>query len=311
MNVRVVFMGTPVFATAVLKTLIEEDYNVVAVVTQPDKPIGREQKMVPTPVKTLAETFDIPVLQPVKIKESIDEILAYQPDMIVTCAYGQMLPKRLLDAPSFGCINVHASLLPKYRGGAPIHKAVIEGETTTGISMMKMAVKMDAGPVFAQRKVRIGMDDTTEIVHDRLMECASICIKEDLMQVIQGQAVFNQQDESQVTFAYNITSADERIDFSKSGRMIYNQIRGLISWPVAHFIIDGKKCKIHQARFVEGVHNYLIPTFVKCVEDSMVLAVNDGWLYIQQLQLEGKKRTAATDFYHGIGKTWIGKEITI
>lgn len=311
MNIRVVFMGTPVFATAVLKTLIEENYDVVAVVTQPDKPIGRDQKMMPTPIKTLASAFGIPVLQPLKVKEAVDDILEFQPEMIVTCAYGQMLPKRLLETPPLGCINVHASLLPKYRGGAPIHKAVIDGEKKTGISLMKMAVKMDAGPVFAQREVLIGEDDTTEIVHDRLMDCASICIKEDLRQVFEGKADFREQDESQVTFAFNITSKDEEIDFSKSGRMIYNQIRGLIRWPVSHFIIDKKKCKIHQARFVEGKHSHKVPVFVGFDQDSMILAVNDGWIYIQQLQLEGKKKTAAADFYNGIGKTWIGKEVEV
>lgn len=311
MNIRVVFMGTPVFATAVLKALIEENYDVAAVVTQPDKPVGRDQRMMPTPIKTLASAFGIPVLQPLKVKDAVDEIMAFQPQMIITCAYGQMLPKRLLESPPLGCINVHASLLPKYRGGAPIHKAVIDGELKTGISLMKMAVKMDAGPVFAQREVLIGEDDTTEIVHDRLMDCASICIKEDLRQVFEGTADFREQDESQVTFAYNITSKDEKIDFSRSGRKIYNQIRGLISWPVSHFIIDKKKCKIHQARFVEGKHSHSVPVFVGFDQDSMVLAVNDGWIYIQQLQLEGKKKTAAADFYHGIGKTWIGKEVEV
>lgn len=311
MNIRVVFMGTPVFATAVLKALIEENYDVAAVVTQPDKPVGRDQRMMPTPIKTLASAFGIPVLQPLKVKDAVDEIMAFQPQMIITCAYGQMLPKRLLESPPLGCINVHASLLPKYRGGAPIHKAVIDGELKTGISLMKMAVKMDAGPVFAQREVLIGEDDTTEIVHDRLMDCASICIKEDLRQVFEGTADFREQDESQVTFAYNITSKDEKIDFSRSGRKIYNQIRGLISWPVSHFIIDKKKCKIHQARFVEGKHSHSVPVFVGFDQDSMVLAVNDGWIYIQQLQLEGKKKTAAADFYHGIGKTWIGKEVEL
>jgi methionyl-tRNA formyltransferase len=311
MNVRVVFMGTPVFATAVLRSLIEEGYNVVAVVTQPDKPVGRQQKTSFTPVKTMAVHLDIPVIQPIKIKDCVEEILSYQPDLIVTCAYGQMLPKRLLDAPVFGCINVHASLLPKYRGGAPIHKAVIDGELKTGISLMRMAVKMDAGPVFAQREVVIHPDDTTEIVHDRLMECASLCIKADLKKVINGQAEFVEQDERHVSFAYNITSEDERIDFDKDGRMIYNQIRGLISWPVGHFMIDGRKCKIHQARFVEGNHDYIKPTFIAIEQDALVISVNGGWIYILELQLEGKKKTHAVDFYHGLGKTWIGKEIDV
>jgi methionyl-tRNA formyltransferase len=311
MSARVIFMGTPVFATAVLQTLIDEGYNVAAVLTQPDKPVGRLQKMVPTPVKTLANSFGIKVLQPVKIKEAVDEILSFQPDLIVTCAYGQMLPKRLLDTPPLGCINVHASLLPKYRGGAPIHKAVIDGETKTGISMMKMAVKMDAGPVFAQREVPILPDDTTEIIHDRLMECAILCIKHDLRQVIEKRAVFIEQDESKVSFAYNITSEDEKIDFDKSGRMIYNQIRGLISWPTSHFVIDGKKCKIHQARFVEGNHDHKKPVFVGYDQQALVLAVNDGWIYIRELQLEGKNKTRAADFYNGIGKNWIGKEVDV
>ncbi|MDP2813831.1 MAG: methionyl-tRNA formyltransferase [Erysipelotrichaceae bacterium] len=311
MKVRVVFMGTPVFATAVLKSLIEEKYDVVAVVTQPDKPIGREQKMMLTPIKTLALSFDIPVLQPLKVKESVDEILAYRPDLIVTCAYGQMLPKRLLDTPRLGCINVHASLLPKYRGGAPIHKAVMDGELKTGISLMKMAVKMDAGPIFAQREVDIGLDDTTEVVHDCLMDCASFCIREDLPLVVDVKAIFVEQDESKVTFAYNIASHDEKIDFDKGGRMIYNQIRGLISWPVAHFIMEGKKCKIHQAHFVEGEHRYTVPTFTEYKDNAIILAVNDGWLHIKQLQLEGKKKSLSADFYNGIGKTWIGKEVDV
>jgi methionyl-tRNA formyltransferase len=311
MNVRVVFMGTPVFATAVLQSLIEKGYNVVAVVTQPDKPVGRQQKTPFTPVKTMAVQSDIPVIQPIKIKDCVEEILSFQPDLIVTCAYGQMLPKRLLDAPVFGCINVHASLLPKYRGGAPIHKAVMDGELKTGISLMRMAVKMDAGPVFAQREVAIHPDDTTEIVHDRLMECASLCIKKDLKKVIDGQAEFVEQNERYVSFAYNISSEDERIDFDKDGRMIYNQIRGLISWPVGHFMIDGRKCKIHQARFVEGNHDYIKPTFTAFDQDALVISVNGGWIYILELQLEGKKKTRAVDFYHGLGKTWIGKEIDV
>jgi methionyl-tRNA formyltransferase len=311
MSTKVIFMGTPVFATAVLRSLIEEGYNVIAVVTQPDKPVGRQQKMMQTPVKTLAISFGIPVLQPIKIKESAEKILSFQPDLIVTCAYGQMLPKSLLDTPELGCINVHASLLPKYRGGAPIHKAVISGDTKTGISMMKMAVKMDAGPVFSQREVPIHPDDTTETVHDRLMECASLCIKADLKKVIEKTAVYIEQDESKVSFAYNITSEDEKIDFDKSGQMIYNQIRGLISWPTGHFVIDGRKCKIHQARYVEGRHHYLKPTFVGFDQQALVLAVNDGWIYLLELQLEGKNKTLAIDFYNGIGKTWIGKEVDV
>ncbi len=309
MNIRVVFMGTPQFATAVLKSLIEENYQVVAVVTQPDKPTGRGQNLTSPPIKILAQSLGIPVLQPQKIKEHVDEILMYSPELIVTCAYGQMLPKALLDAPQFGCINVHASLLPKYRGGAPIHKAVIEGESKTGISLMKMAVKMDAGPVFAQREISIGSDDTTEIIHDRLMECAALCIREDLKKAVTNEAVYVVQDESQVSFAYNISAEDERIDFRQSGRAIYNQIRGLISWPVGHFIIEGKKCKIHQARFFEGKHDYRHPVFVGFQDEAMVLAVNDGWIHIMQLQIEGKKKVTAADFYHGIGKSWIGKEI--
>ncbi len=311
MGVRVIFMGTPVFATAVLKSLVEQNYDVVAVVTQPDKPIGRQQVLTPTPVKVLAQSMKIPVLQPLKIKECIDELRSFSADLIVTCAYGQMLPQRLLEIPVFGCINVHASLLPKYRGGAPIHKAVIEGESKTGISLMKMAVKMDAGPVFAQREVPIGSDDTTETVHDLLMECAALCIREDLKKVIDGQAVFIEQDESKVTYAYNISSQDEKIDFTKQGRVIYNQIRGLISWPVGHFMIEGKKCKVHQVRFFEGKHDFVKPTFVGFEKDAMVLAVNDGWLHIVSLQLEGKKKTTATEFYNGIGKMWIGKEVDV
>lgn len=311
MKPKVIFMGTPDFATAALEGLMQLNLDVVAVVSQPDKPVGRHKELRMTPVKSLALRYNIPVLQPIKIKESVDEILRYQPDLIVTCAYGQMLPKPLLEVPEFGCINVHASLLPKYRGGAPIHASVMAGDTQTGVTLMKTVMKMDAGAYFAQKVCPIYPSDTTATVHDRLMEVAKQAIITYLPSVLDRSAQFVEQDESQVTYAYNIQPKDELIQFDRSVEQIYNQIRGLSSWPGAYMMVDGKKFKIYQCRYERKAHFYTKVTFTTLIEDAFVLAVSGGFLHLLEVQLEGKRRQSAAEFYRGIGRTWEKKEIDV
>ena len=309
MKPRVIFMGTPVFATAALQALLEMDVSVVAIVSQPDKPVGRHKELKMTPVKEMALAHHIDVLQPKRIKEDVPSILAYQPDLIVTCAYGQMLPKALLDNPVFGCINIHASLLPKYRGGAPIHASVIAGDQITGVTLMKTVMKMDAGPYFAQESCPIFPEDTTSTVSARLMDVAYQAIHAHLPKVLNHSAEFVEQHEEDVSYAYNIQPEDEKINFNQSGVNIYNQIRGLSLWPGAYMMVDGKKFKIFELRYEACSHDYHEVTFITLKEDAFVLAVPDGYLHLLEVQLEGKKKQSAAEFYRGVGRQWEKKEI--
>ena len=214
---KVIFMGTPDFAVPVLEGLIE-NYEVILVVSQPDKKVGRKQELKNTPIKEVALKHNIPVFQPIKIREDYDEIIKLNPDIIVTCAYGQIIPKVILDCPKLGCINVHASLLPKLRGGAPIHKAIIDGYKTTGITIMYMDVKMDDGDIISQKEIEILDSDNLESLHDKLSVLGKELLLETLPSIINGTNERIKQDEAEVTFAYNIKREEEHIDFNKSTR---------------------------------------------------------------------------------------------
>ena len=307
MKTRVLFMGTPDFACGILQALAELPFvELVGVVSQPDKKVGRQQKLQPTPVHALAQQMALPVLQPEKIRTEYAEVLALNPELIVTCAYGQMVPEAVLNAPKYGCINVHASLLPKYRGGSPMHTAIIQGETESGVTIMQMVKKMDAGDMLAVKKVAIEAEDTTEVLHDKLMAAGAALLKECLLDYIEGRITPVPQDEAQVSFAWNITKEQERIDFSKSGWQIYNQIRGLISWPVGYGVIAGQKMKFWGVRYREEKSGKPSGTILGFDETGMQVAAGEGMLIVTELQMEGKKRVSARDFYNGKGKQLIG-----
>ena len=307
MKTRVVFMGTPDFACGILTALSQLDFiELVGVVSQPDKKVGRQQKIRMTPVHALAEELHIPVFQPEKIRTDYQPLLDMKPQLIVTCAYGQMVPEVVLNAPEHGCINVHASLLPKYRGGSPIHTAIIEGETESGVTIMQMVKKMDAGDMFAVKRVPIHREDTTEILHDRLMEAGSTLIKEMLQDYIAGKVKGVPQDESQVTYAWNISKQQEQIDFSQDGLRIYNQMRGLISWPVGYGIIEGQKMKFWSVSYREKNSGKPSGTVLGFDEEGMLVAAGEATIAVRELQMEGKKRVSARDFHNGKGKTLIG-----
>ena len=305
---RIIFMGTPVFACGILQRLIDEGCNIVGVVSQPDKKVGRKQELQPTPIKQLAEKYRIPVLQPQRIKEEYEPILALKPDMIITCAYGQIVPQIVLDAPAYGCINVHASLLPRLRGGAPIHKAIIYGEAETGVSIMRMVKKMDAGPVCAVASLKISETDTTGTLHDKLMAVGADCLAEVLPKLFADEAIFIEQDESQATFAWNISKEEELIDFNRPAKAVYNHLRGLIPSPVGYALINGKKMKFHQVSLSLEKSDAACGTILGFDADSMKVAVDGGIIHIHQLQLEGKAKTSAREFYNGAGRSYIGKE---
>ena len=250
-ELRIIFMGTPDFSVPVLEGLIE-NYKVVGVVTQPDKEVGRKHEIKFSPVKETAIKYQIPVFQPKSIKKEYQEIVNLKPDLIVTCAYGQIIPKVLLDCPKYHAINVHASLLPKLRGGAPIHKAIINNYTRTGITIMYMVEKMDAGDILAQKETVIKPEDTVGSLHDRLSTMGKELLLETLPDLIDGKITPIPQKEEDVTYAWNITREEEKIDFTKRTIDIYNQIRGLNPWPGAYAILDGKIVKIYSSRISES-----------------------------------------------------------
>ena len=298
---KVIFMGTPDFAVPVLEGLIE-NYEVVLVVSQPDKRVGRKQELRNTPIKEVALKNNIPVFQPTKIREDYEEIINLNPDIIVTCAYGQIIPKVILDCPRLGCINVHASLLPKLRGGAPIHKAIIDGYKTTGITIMYMDVKMDNGDIISQKEIEITDSDNLESLHDKLSVLGKELLLETLPSIIEGTNTRTKQNEADVTFAYNITREEEHIDFNKSSREIFNLIRGLSPIPGANAILDGNEMKIYDCKIVNTIYNNVRGEIVDVNRDGFIVCTGDTGILITSIKPFGKKRMDASSFINGIGK---------
>ena len=305
MKERIVFMGTASFSLAVLQMLLENQYHVVGVVTQPDRYVGRKKVLTMPDVKVEALKYDIPVIQPVRIKEDYQAILDLQPDLIITAAYGQIIPQALLDAPRLGCVNVHASLLPLYRGGAPVHQAIIDGQDKTGVTIMYMVKKMDAGDIISQKETPILQDDTVGILYDRLSDLGAKLLKETLPSILNGTNQRIPQDESLVTYAPTLSREDERIDWNLSAKQVYNKVRGTNPWPGSYTTYQGKTVKIwagqvHQCENAMKHHAHQDNgTIVKIFKDAIGVKVNDGVYLITELQIEGKKRMSVKDYLNG------------
>lgn len=309
---RIVFMGTPEFAVNVLEALIHSPYEVVGVVTQPDKPVGRKQILTPPPVKVVAEKYNIPVFQPEKIKLDYEPILAWEPDLIVTCAYGQIIPKILLETPPYKAINVHASLLPKYRGGAPIHKAIIEGEEKTGITIMYMSEKMDEGDIIAQREIAILEDDDVGSLHDKLSKLGAELLMDTLPLIFAKKITPIKQNPAEATYAYNIKPVDEIIRWDKSGKNVYNQIRGLSPFPGAYTILDGKRIKVYKASKQETLREGLPGEIIALMKDGVVVHTSDDTaIKLLEVQLEGKTRQSLKDILNGKHPFEVGKRFNL
>lgn len=300
-------MGTPDFAVPSLRALIEGGYEIAAVVTQPDRPKGRKRVLTPPPIKEEAARFGIPVLQPEKLRhpDAVQALRELAPDLIVTAAYGQILPKSVLDIPQHGCINIHASLLPKYRGGAPIHYAVMRGEKVTGVTMMYMAEGLDTGDMIAKVEMPIGDEDTTGTMFDKLSLAGANLLKRTLPDLLAGRIVAMPQNDAEAVYSPNITREDERIDWSQSAEHIYNQVRGLNPFPGAFTTWNGEVLKIWACfnpcdQPIEQTRSALPGTVLRTADgEGIAVQTGSGLLRLKEIQPAGKKAMDIAQFLRG------------
>ncbi|MDO4336998.1 MAG: methionyl-tRNA formyltransferase [Eubacteriales bacterium] len=304
---KIVYMGTPDFAAPPLRALVENGYDVAAVVTQPDKPKGRGKTMMPTPVKEEALKYEIPVYQPVKVRtpEFMELMKKISPDVIVVAAFGQIIPKELLELPKFGCINIHASLLPKYRGAAPIQQAVIDGEKESGVTIMQMGCGLDTGDMISRIVVPLAPDETGGSLFDKLAQAGAELLISTLPTIFDGTAVREPQpEESPTPYAAMITKQMGLLDFNKSACELERLVRGLNPWPSAYTYLNGKTLKIWKSQvcdaapFPEGAPAKP-GTVVHTDKKGIYVACQKGVLILTEIQLEGKKRMEAEAFLRG------------
>lgn len=301
-DIKVVFMGTPEFSVPVLEGLIE-NYDVIGVVTQPDKEVGRHHEVKFSPIKEIALKNDIRVFQPVKIRQDYENIIKLKPDIIVTCAYGQIIPKILLDLPKYGCINVHASLLPKLRGGAPLHRAVINGDAKTGVTIMYMDEHMDTGDMISQAEVLIDINDTVGDIHDKLSVLGKELLLETMPKIIKGENNRVKQNEEEATYAPVIKREDELIDFNKTSLEIYNQIRGLNPFPVAYAVLNGKIVKIYKAIMKDNIYtSKRNGEIVRVYSDGIGVSTADSEIILTEIKPEGKRKMSVLEYLNGVNK---------
>jgi len=300
---KVVFMGTPDFAVGALESIIQAGHEVTCVVTQPDKPKGRGKEVQISPVKACALKYDLPVFQPVKIRteESVAALREYEADIFVVAAFGQILSKEILDMPRFGCVNIHASLLPKYRGAAPIQWAVIDGEEETGVTIQQMNEGVDTGDILSQEIIKLDKKETGASLFDKLAICGAELIVSTLAEIEKGSLTPVKQDESKATHAKKLQKEIGRLDFSQDAIVLERKIRGLNSWPSAYTHFKGKTLKIWDADVIEK-NSLSFKTYGEVCEvnkDSFVIQTGNGMLQINEVQLEGKKRMDVKSFLLG------------
>ena len=302
---KIVFMGTPAFSVPILEGLLAENYEIAAVVTQPDRPVGRKKTITPPPVKAAAVEQGLLVLQPEKISGSpeMEKIAELAPDLIVTAAFGQFLPEKLLQIPRLGAINVHASLLPKYRGGAPVHYAIMNGETETGVTIMEMIKKMDAGGIFSQRSIPITKQDDVGTMFEKLSLVGKELLLETLPKIINGELKPTPQDEAEVTFSPNITREQEAIDWNKTAEEVDNQVRGMHPWPIAFTNYEAARWKIFKTTPIDENTTAEPGTIVLRTKKELHIACGQGTvLAIEELQPAGKGKQTVQAFLNGSGQ---------
>lgn len=296
---RIAFMGTPHLAALVLEELIKNDFNIIGVVAQPDRPNGRKKELCAVPTKEVAMRYNIPVFQPEKIRLYYATLANWKPDLILTLAYGQIVPQAVLDIPPLGALNLHGSLLPKYRGAAPMQYALINGDKITGMTLMEMVAKMDAGRMFAKREIEISDDDNLTSLEAKMAECAIKLVLEKLPLYLKGELNGESQDESLVTFAPSIKSEEEHLNLEKSAEEIVNFIRALSDHPGAYLWLNDQKIKIWIAKKISDDKKEDVGTITKAQKDGLYFQAKDGEIAILELQKEGKKRMNYKDFLNG------------
>lgn len=300
---RIVFMGTPSFAVPSLHALVEAGYEIVAVVTQPDRPKGRKKVLTAPPVKEAALALNIPVLQPEKLraKEAVEALAAYEPDLIVTAAYGQILPKAVLDLPKHRCINVHGSLLPKYRGGAPIQRSIINGEAETGVTIMYMAEGLDTGDMISKVTLSITDEDTAGTIFEKLSLLGAQLLLDTLPALLAGKLQAIPQNEAEATYAPNLTREDEKINWSESARSIFNQIRGLYPMAGCFTYLNGEVFKIWQSKVMNDQNQTDTKpgTILSATNDGITVQTGDGQLLLTVIQPAGKRMMPVAEWIQG------------
>lgn len=298
---KILFMGTAEFAVPALSLLVEQGYPIAAVVTQPDKPRGRGRKFQPSPVKLFALNHHLPILQPEQVRDYtfLTTFRQLGPDFVILAAYGQLLPQEIIDQPQMPCLNIHPSLLPKYRGAAPINWAIIRGEEATGVTIMQMVEELDAGAIILQEETPIGPEETFDQLHDRLALRGAKLILQSIEMIMNGTAARLPQDETAATYAPRLKKEDGRIQWDQACHLIINLIRGLSSLPGAYTILDGKKLKIFRAQTEIAKIAEAPGTIVQRKDKGMAVAVRDGYIHLLDVQMENKKRMLIEDFLRG------------
>ncbi|WP_411710708.1 methionyl-tRNA formyltransferase [Mesoplasma florum] len=296
-KIKVIFCGTPQIGADILTTLTEmENVEVVLVISQPDRPVGRKKELKPTPVKEIALKNNLKIIQPVKISEAYEEIAQIESDFIVTCAYGQFVPTKILDLPKIDSINVHGSLLPKYRGGAPIQYAIKNGDSKTGISIMKMVKKMDAGDYYIQESIDIEETDDTGSMFEKLAKLGQKMIKENLLKIYNNELPPIAQNEDEVTFSKNISTEEEKINWNDLSVNVWNHIRSLSPWPIAHTFKGEERYKIQKVQILNNNVEAKPGTIVNISENGIDIQTKDGQVQILLIQKPGKKMMEASSY---------------
>ena len=299
---KIVFMGTPDFAVGALDALVGAGYEVTAVVTQPDKPKGRGKDLQCPPVKAFALQHGIPVMQPVKLREpeAVAELSRYEADLFVVAAFGQILTQEILDMPRFGCVNIHASLLPKYRGAAPIQRAILDGESVTGVTLQQMNAGIDTGDILAKVCVDISPEDTGDSLFEKLMHAGAKLLIETLPRIEAGEITPKAQDEAQATYAGRLSKELGEIDWQDSAEVIARKIRAFTSWPGAYTTLSGKPFKIWGARLTDTAADGEAGSVSAVTKEEILINCGEGRLALTQVQLSGKKRMPVKDFLLGV-----------
>lgn len=307
---KIIFMGTPDFAAASLEALIASRHEIQAVVTQPDKPKGRKGELTPSPVKVIAKREGIKVYQPLKVRdeEFVKTLRAYNPDVMVVVAFGQIIPLSILKMPKYGCVNIHGSLLPKYRGAAPIQWAVLDGEKETGITTILMDEGIDTGDILLKKTIQIDTDETSGSLFDKLMALGAETILETLDELEKGNLTPTKQGESPTVYAKMLTKAMGLIDFTRSAKELDCFVRGMDPWPSAYTLLSGKTLKLWKVRAVEGGGK--AGSVIEIGKESFTVACGEGAIEVLEVQLEGKKRMSAGDFLKGSTLN-IGQELGV